>query len=165
MVYCTPAQMFFRYDLRFIANLLSDTGVPIAQGSLATNANLLDILAQASSELKMAVRQGRKYEDLLLDKLYSDPNTSVQLYSLVADYAFGVICARRGMDVPKELATRYEESLRKIEDLRNGIKLFDDPTHAQAGVSVVLENSFGPVNCPPVVWSAAAVRYLGLPWQ
>lgn len=127
-----------RYDQRRVAQLLSDTGTPIAtqaeinDGSalaiFAANAVLIDLLKDASNKVLMACRVANRYRQQDLDLLYADTDRNSSLIRLVCDIAMGFLCTRRGLSTQEiyAQAPMLKDSLQTLEMLKTGDRVFDD---------------------------------------
>lgn len=92
--YCTPTQFGQRYDVRSLAQRLSDNGEDV-QDALADD-KLEAILMQASGRVEMACSVGEKYTPADLTALAaSETNMAETLAGLVADLAIPIIFRRR----------------------------------------------------------------------
>lgn len=177
MAYCTPAEFILRYDSRRVRELLSDTGTPVPLADLEDNETLLALLEDASHRLKMAVRQSNRYSIDFLWYIYNgnpdyddnpDPGSDEdtrkhEIIRIVADLAFGMLMARRGLAQKElfELAPMYKDALDMLEALKRGERIFDDwnDTTAEAGVHVA---NISP-SSQSCVWTRQASRFFGAP--
>lgn len=126
------------YDSRRVRELCSDTGVPIAEGDLATNAVALAALARATEMVLMAVRQGDEYSEDELQTLADDDDTGAGLRGLVCDLAFGVLVMRRGIAASDQdrLSPAYRSAQQTLQLISAGELIFpriDGEEHADAG--------------------------------
>lgn len=139
MAYITAAQFVRVYDSRKIVQELSDSGSPVLEADLDTNANLADILGMASEMVASAALVGKRYTVAQLAALAASSDSGFLLRKLVADLAFAILVGRRGRsaaDVDR-LCPAHRQALLSLEQLRNGERLFPgitDGQHAEAGL-------------------------------
>lgn len=126
--YATPADMMLRYDIRRISNLVSDSGNPVASGSLSSNTNLLGLIKDASNRVLMACRVANRYLQSDLDSIYDDSDRNSSLIRLVCDLTFGYLVSRRGLAINEVYAQAplYKDAMDMLEQLRIGVRVFDD---------------------------------------
>jgi len=130
--YAQNSDFLVRYDVRTVADLLSDTGAPVAPSQVSTNAVLTAILGDASADIDAAVFRGNRYTPAQLTSL---SGTSAQLLiRLTSDMAMLYLKRRRGKfnaEADGEWAKDIES---KLESLRNGENylMLEDQTEAIA---------------------------------
>ena len=136
--YITAAQFLKAYDTRRVRDLLSDSGTPVAANDVATDPNLLQILAEASEEVAAAALVSKRYTTAQLTAMAASSTSGFLLRRLTADLAFSLLVARRGQGAAdiERLCPRHREAQRQLEQLRLGVALFPliDDTHAEAGL-------------------------------
>lgn len=129
--YCTAAQFLETFDQRTIARLVSNTGVEVSVGSLATNAVLARALLAVSGRVEAACLAGQRYTPADLAALTGA--SAAYLAELVATLAMGrLILFRPGLDI--ELPPSYQEALADLESLRHGELIFAFTEVENAGV-------------------------------
>lgn len=140
MPFATNAQFLVRYDNRRISEYLSDSGVPIDPGALSSNATLTALLNDASAEILMSARTGKRYTQAELEALAtnSDPMKHGQIVSLCCALAWGRLVTRRAYPEQEMamLAAPYREAVQTLERLRRGELIFDIDGVDNAGVEV-----------------------------
>lgn len=136
--YATPADVIASCDYRILSDRLSDTGTPVCTVTqikngtcpviLATNPNLLNLIAKASGMVLTACRVANRYFQSDLDAIYADPSRSPQLIDVVVNLTIGLVASRRGYAQREvgALAPRYAEALEFLEMLKRGDRVFDD---------------------------------------
>lgn len=140
MAFATAAQFVLRYDVRRIGQILSDSGTPVESGSISGNATITALLDDASAEILMACRAGKRYTQADLEALAVDADTlkANQIIGLTCALAWGKLVQRRGY--PEEelnmLAAPYREAIQTLERLRRGELIFDIDGVDNAGVEV-----------------------------
>lgn len=137
--YLTGSQFLLSYDARRVGELLSDTGSPIALGSIPSDPVLIEMINQAESMVNLAVRVGDRYQISDLVSLASDDVGGGTIRRLVADLAWGLLNKRRGIS-QNDLSTTapgYGEAMQTLELLRLGERIFDFPEAAEAGLPAV----------------------------
>lgn len=138
MAYCSSSYFLRAYDSRRLRELLSDTGVALAEGAVADDENLAQILAEASEMIAAAVMVGKRYSLDMLDEMAADTEGGYLLKRLCADLAYGLVCSRRGQttaDVDR-LAPRYSLAQGMLTQLASGATLFPtlEEGHPEAGL-------------------------------
>lgn len=123
---CTAAEFLKRVDRKAVAKLASDddNGVPVSDGSLATNANVIAALRDASGLVESAAMNAARYtaEDLEAI-LATDCNSRGILFRMVSDLAWTFLYERRPSNSiqPPASLTRTQEWL---ELLTQGKRIF-----------------------------------------
>lgn len=133
MSYATASDLVNRYDSRRIGDWVSDDGVRVAEGNLASNAKVLTALESASGEVEVALLQGARYSAGDLEDL---TGTSLEyLKQIVCDIAFCRLFERRGYgdegEAPELTFKRSQEALSR---LRKGENVFNIAEHVEAGL-------------------------------
>jgi hypothetical protein len=139
VAYITVAQFLRLYDSRRVAQLLSDSGIPVVSGDLATNENLIDILAIASEQIAAAVIVGKRYTLQQLEDLAENEDYGFLLRRLVADLAWAGIVSRRGTGATElqRLCPSLNWCEQQLDMLRLGQHIFpgiEDADHPAAGL-------------------------------
>ena len=120
--YCSASEFLKRYDTRTVAQLLSDTGIDIA--NVSTDTTLAAILQEASGKLEAAAQVGERYKPVDLAALAStSTNAQAFLAGIVSDIAITILYRRRP-DVTMPRLLQVEESERMLEALANGVRIF-----------------------------------------
>lgn len=143
--YITAAQFLTYYDVRRVADLLADDGVPVEPGDIPTNENLKEAIAAACGEIDSHCQQGKRYTRETLEAIIEGntaaPNdvalrkASAVLKQLAADLTFGTLMARRGYsaETMERMAPRLTAAYKTLEDLYQGRRVFDLSTAIEAG--------------------------------
>ena len=126
MAFLTPAQFVKVYDTRRVQQLLSDTGTPVASGDLATDENLLNLLAESTEMILSAVQVGTKYTEDELQDLADSSTSGYLVRRLCADLAYGLLVARRGTSAADmdRLAPNWKFAQFQLQQLREGTLIF-----------------------------------------
>lgn len=119
--YCSGAQFLVRYDVRTIAECLSDTGDPIHEGAVSTNARLLSLLKGSSGKLEAATLLGGKYTTDDLAALTG--NMAEWIADIVADLTAPKVLGRRFIEFP-DYAERLKEAQGVLAALAKGEMIF-----------------------------------------
>lgn len=135
MAYATVAQLLQRFDYRDIADLVSDTGSPVAQGSLATDANALAALNDASGEVETALLMGGRYTTTDLAGLTG--NSLYHLIRMTCDVAIALLFARRPLYAFDKYKDARELAEKHLDRLRKGEAVFNLSDMAAASVPSV----------------------------
>lgn len=129
--YATPADITARYDLRTLGDWCGDQGRRVDPVSLKTDTNMLTALADASGDIESACFVSAKYS---ADDLNALTTQSLSLLKRIcSDIACGYLASRRP-DLNNPYETRYLQALEKLEQLRNGQRIFSLLEHAEAGL-------------------------------
>lgn len=130
---CPPAEFLARVDRNSVAQLASDTGIPVPDGQLAASAVVLAVLRDASGDVEAAALVGEKYtaEDLAL--IVATPcNARGKLYRIVSDIAWCYLMERRpAKDLPEPPSMK--RSLAFLDALSMGTKIFGLVENVDAG--------------------------------
>lgn len=153
--YLQPQEIVTYYDVRRVCGLVSDTGTPIAVSDLSDDTTdgfkaVQNLIRAVSARIDTRVQQGKRYARADLEALAftarttlsSDPNYDANwkrfavLNQLTADLFFGDLIARRGFssDQFKTMAPRFVEAQELLEQLYNGVAIFDLDDPKAAGV-------------------------------
>lgn len=131
MAYATPADLIKRYDVRTIGDLAGDTGERVLADDVATDANVLELLDDASGEIDAALLVGGMYSPADLTGLAGA--NAKKLVRLTCDIATLYLFERRPAydpDRTEVLRERYKQSL---TDLRKGENVFNISDNIAAG--------------------------------
>jgi len=171
--YAQPSDLFLFYDLRTVADLASDTGTRIGGSpnpnptTLAANTNVLAALWLASGWLEAACLRSNRYfpADLLalatVAPQVGQPFGNVSqmlLKRIVCAIAMGEMWKRRPRT--SKAPEFYVESMKMLEDLANGERLFSFEENEVASIPSAY------VEQPADVWQRGLVaqqacRYFG----
>lgn len=134
-IYLTNDEFLDFYDRRRVASFLSDTGVPVVDGLLATDARLARLIKSAEGRVNIACRVGRRYDPASLIA-YAATDLGTVLKELVADLAWHGLISRRGLkeEETAALAPRYAMAEQTLELLRLGERVFEIDDAPQAGL-------------------------------
>lgn len=161
--FCTNAQFLDRYDGRWVAKNILDTGTAPSLAELSNPATtaggrLEQLLIDASEELMSAAAVGERYSE-------SDIRTygGNLVLSIVSGLAMGPVLRRRGRAVTnyEQISTAYQEARARLQDLRKGEAIFwQVPDVPQAGTPEVADNTpiIG-IDCPSITQQSG--RYFG----
>ncbi len=128
MAYLTGAEFLQRYDARTVGDLVQDTGARVTT-NLATDTNLLAMIADASGWVESACYVGNRYTSADLTALTG--SSAALLKRLVADISFAFLRQRRGYDL--EQFPLVQESFNMLDRLRLGERVFDIAAVKDAG--------------------------------
>lgn len=145
--YLLPSELTVYYDVRRVVGLISDTGIPVDSSDLSSFGSagyslVQKLIRSVSARIDSRCQQGKRYsrtdlETLAYEARTADIGTDTQyeakqkrfaiLSQLTADLLYGDILSRRGYsaDEFKKMAPRYEEALDLLEQLYQGIAIFD----------------------------------------
>jgi hypothetical protein len=137
--YCTTSQFLGWYDIRTVAEALSDTGTPIGATSLGPDGNwiinptiveanptFVQLLQGAAGKIEAVCLMGGKYSltDLQTLANQSPPsNQTIWLAQINADIAAPEILGRRFMEFP-DFVKRAAEADGVLKALRDGEMIF-----------------------------------------
>jgi hypothetical protein len=157
-VFLTPAELCERYDARRVAEVASDTGVPVTDPTLAitnplADPNIVACVIAGSADFIAGVRQSDRYQYTWLDQIYfttDAPHTPPLVYtypqrqliiSITSAFAFTRLVARRGMaeDELKGLSPLWEDALATRQAFLSGELIIDDPNGLVAAAGVTVE--------------------------
>jgi len=133
---CPVAEFLKRVDRVAVAKLASDVpGVPVDQGSLASDPNVLAALQDASGLVESACSVGGRYSQADIAAILAAPTTAAcgMLYRIVADIAWAGLFERRpNKDIPTPPS--MERSLTWLDMLADGKRIFPFLQSEDAGV-------------------------------
>jgi phage gp36-like protein len=135
--YATSADFVARFDIRDVAQWVSDTGSPVSQASITTtpfNANLLAALADASGMVESACFVSDRYTPNDLTIL--NGNSLALLKRIVCGLAVGMLIERRPF-LDREPPKVYEQALEWLDRLRKGERIFALQEAGDAGNPLV----------------------------
>lgn len=132
--YCTPTQFGQRYDVRSLAQRLSDDGTDVSDP--LNDTKLAAILKEASGKVEAAALVGERYTptDLAeLQELVNGATTNMceMLAGLVADLAIPIIFKRRPEILPQ--FPQVQEAQLFLKALAEGEKIFGFQETMDAG--------------------------------
>lgn len=154
--YVEPDDLIVFYDTDRVLDLVSDTalGAPratvadlSASGSAAYR-RALAIIQSAAGDVDSHCQMGKRYTRENLETIVNDywdaPADQAKakrariLQQIVADLTFGLLLSRRGYtgDQLRQQAPRYEEALKTLDRLAQGIQVFDLDANVNASVPV-----------------------------
>ncbi len=131
-VYVTVTQLLERYDWRTIADLVSDTDVPVTLTDLQTDTKLAMAIADASGDIDSALRACGRYSTTDLSTLIGNSGSLLQRIcsEIVIAYLFD---RRPAYNV--DLLDIYRKGKKEhLDKLANGTNIFDLPAVVAAGV-------------------------------
>ena len=129
--YCSGAQFLVRFDVRTVAECLSDNDVPLDESSVATNTKLVSLLKGSSGKLEAAALLGGKYTPTDLAALTG--NMAEWIADIVADLAAPKVLGRRFIEFP-DFAERLKEAEGVLSALAEGRLIFGLQEVIDAGV-------------------------------
>lgn len=159
MTYASGTDFVERYDVRLIGDLISDNGTPVTAADVPSNANLMAVLADASSAVDAAVFVGNRYTPAQMASLSETAAGFVR--RLVCDLALIYLKRRRGrFDAERDAALLKEvngtlDSLRKGDDLL----LLTTQTEAQASTLELAQPQMIPVRRPNTIRNQTSNYY------
>lgn len=144
MALADGSDLVARYDTRRVGQLATDDGVQPDPVDVPTLPAVLAAIADATDELKAAVRTANRYSlNDLIDpdaEPDDDPNGRSIVRRLICDLAFGLLTDRRGYASGDEgnLTPRVDQARLLLEQLRRGERILDTDEHAAAGLPEVV---------------------------
>lgn len=156
--YLQPPELIVFYDKRRLLGLISDSGIPITEADLSTEASagyqsVMKLLRSTSAMIDSRCQQGRRYSRTDLETIAYEARTAntsdtefeakqkrfALLQQLTADLFFGDLISRRGYaaETMKQMCPRYEDALLRLEQLFDGVAIFDLDAPKNAGVPSV----------------------------
>lgn len=129
--YATVADWRSRYDEREIAQLVSDSGTPVALAGLDTDDVALEILQDAEGEVIAALLAGGRYTTTDLTGLATAGEALLK--RLICDLAMTMLMERRLEYDPEKYAAREKRVQDRLNDLRDGKNVFGLPAEIEAG--------------------------------
>jgi hypothetical protein len=143
--YLPPLEFLKRFDLRLIADLISDTGVRVGGSPnpdpavVAVNLNLLSALLDASGDVEAACIRGHRYQPDDLQALAGTPDNVAlpsaaqsRLFRLVGRLAMCYLYERRPDKGP--IPETYKAAWDHLEALANGEQIFGFAEAQDAGL-------------------------------
>ena len=132
--YAQPSDLFFRYDIREIADYLSDTGARTGGSPnpnstiLATNANLIGLLKEASGVFEASVMRSQRYQLVDIQAMLAQVDGSGQpgnggqvIIGIVCGWAMFLLWQRRPTRyLQKELPVGAQQALEMMKALSSG---------------------------------------------
>lgn len=139
--YVTVADLLIRKDARSVAQYLSDDPAnPISVSSLPTNVALLEIISSGCGELESACLKAGIYatSDLLtLSQMVPPSGATSFLKKIICNIVmFNLVSRRPGPEPSIVVQNDYEWSMKQLEDLANGKRIFGFEQTEQAGLPV-----------------------------
>lgn len=140
--YASINDLLNRFDLRPLAQLLSDTGVPLTQTQISASVSATAILQEASGILEAASVVGGRYTITLTQNdlqtiATSGTNTAQFLIGIVCAMAYAMIWERRpewlGGD-PERAGWRVKAAMEWLDKIRDGQWIFGTLEGQNAGV-------------------------------
>lgn len=130
MAYADPSDLIARFDRRDIADLASDTGIPVT--ALATDPKILAALSDASGRINSCVMVSGMYTAADLASLTGDDLAYLKRLTcvLAISYLLGNRIARYG----EALEKLVEKSEQDLELIRQGKNLFNLDAQKEAGL-------------------------------
>jgi phage gp36-like protein len=127
--YATATDLTKRFDARVIGDLVNDQNTRVDPTSLATNANVLAALDDATSIINSAVLVANRYD---VDDLAAMKDIDAALLiRLTCNLAYGLLVMRRGQSVEK--LDPYQDALKMLDHLRAGDRVFNIAGNEDAG--------------------------------
>jgi hypothetical protein len=131
--YLTVADFLTLKDVRVVGELVRDDGTQLTAAQLATDPNLLNILAAASGEIESALMASERYSTV--DLSAPNGNSQVFLKDVAAKLAMYELYARRGAPAPPELVVAgYEQAQDRLAKLATGERVLAFAEVEQAGL-------------------------------
>ena len=134
--YATSADLLDFVDARTVGDLLSDTGDPVTTVGIASDTTLPVLLQAASGQVEAACGTSDLYTPVQLAALTG--NSQSLLKQLVCTLALVALVRRR----PEKYGSKHWQNIRKeteeyLDRLRDGQRLFDDPSKREAGLPTI----------------------------
>lgn len=133
--YADGDELLKRKDWRTIGDLVSDSGTQVAEASLASDANVLQALEDASGDIDAALLVGGRYSTEDLEALTG--NALAHLQRITCELAmYDLMCRRPDIDVER---LEYYQKMRAtfLEPLRTGQNVFNIVENIAAGKASV----------------------------
>lgn len=128
--YADYQDMVYRYDIRTLKDLVSDTGTPVSD--LDDNEVLAQIMLDATGELNAAIMTGNSYtEDDMEDLLAAGGSGAAFLKRVVCQIAMALLLERRPEKYKSAEKRREEIETKILEPLRQGTRLFTVPGRSE----------------------------------
>lgn len=155
--YATNAQFLDRYDVRTVADLLSDSDVTLTTAAVTASTRLTALLRQASGDIEAACVAGLRYQPVDLNALLTNGGNGADfLIGLTCDLAMWKIMNRRPSPVATEPPGPAKMALATLDLLRDGKRILSFQESANAGVEIDLAQ-------PCCTVTTQAARYFGFP--
>lgn len=161
--YADPDDLFERYDIRTIADLISVTGARVGGTvpnpvTVAADPRLLTMMADASGMIEAAVLHAGRVTPADLAVLQG--NGLAFLKRLVCDLTIGMLYQNR----PDKGAVPQQalNALKTLDDLKNGALIFGFQEQADAGLLSAKTETAADVYHRHGIVACAAHRYFGL---
>lgn len=137
--YITPSDVLFRKDWRVIAQLVNDnpgtSSSPnyITFNQLLINPNFLTIIDSACGKLESAVFRSKMYQ---VGDLYNLDGMSLQyMKTIISNIVMYECYSRRTGPAPSEMTVSdYNDSMKALDDLADGTRIFSFQETVQAGL-------------------------------
>ena len=133
--YVTVAELLKRFDWRDIGGLVSDEDSQVLNAELATDANLLACIGDASGDIDAALMAGGRYTAANLEGLTG--NALNKLYRMCSEIAMFYLLDRRPLFNSDKLEVYEKMRERHLERLRVGENVFNLDAHITSGVVTV----------------------------
>lgn len=131
--WCSGAQFLVRYDVRTVAECLSDTDVPLDLATVATNAKLAAFLQASSGKFESAVLMKKAYtlDDLAV---LTAPGSNMRewIAEIIADLTAPKVLGRRFIEFP-DYKERLKEAQDVLAELAEGKRIFGIAAVIDAG--------------------------------
>jgi hypothetical protein len=137
--YCSPQTYLTRCDKRFVGQLLSDSGAPVAAADIPTHPMILALLSEASGMVESAATVGEMYviSGTRNDLQALTHNSAEYLAGMVAALTTWLLWSRRpnfslhGEKPPAQA----EMAMAFLDDLRDGKRVLGLTENMQSGVA------------------------------
>lgn len=137
MSYADPSDLAKRFDRNDIADLASDTGVPVPD--IDTDPNVLAALEDASGDIDSALLVSNLYTPLQLTKVTG--NSLAKLKRITCELAMAYLMGRRPEKIDgdffKAVTERNDKVLERLQAGKNLFNLTDDTSHEEAGLASI----------------------------
>jgi phage gp36-like protein len=150
MSYATVTDLRAYYDLRLVAELVSDQGVETSVAALATDPALLELFRGASGRVEAACQVGQKYTRADLTTLAADASNGSVLRATVCHLVMASLMGRRvaGEEQLKAALPGYADALFVLKELQNGTLVFNIDATLEATVPETTEPAVNDMNRP-----------------
>ena len=133
--YVTVAELLKRFDWRDIGGLVSDNDSQVLNAELATDANLLACIGDASGDIDAALLAGGRYTTTDLEGLSG--NALSKLYRMCSEITMFYLLDRRPLFNTEKLESYERMRERHLKRLQTGENVFNLEEHVTAGVALV----------------------------
>jgi hypothetical protein len=155
--YATNLQFLERYDVRTVADLLSDSDTTLTTSQVQSSTRLTTLLQQASGDIEAACVAGLRYLPTDLQALLTNGGTGAEyLIGLTCDLAMWKLMNRRPSPVATSPPGPAAAALEALQLLRGGERILAFQEAGNAGVEVDIEQ-------PCCTITTTASRYFGFP--